>query len=181
MTLFEFVNLLVDLLFGALHRLTDFTPCLVRLLCSRVLVRLLNLSSSIFSIAQRFLYRPFRLLDDAFIRQFLIADRLAYSLLDLSNRLIRLASDLFLIHNSLSLSEMTLAQFHATSKAKRGNPPSGLPPTLTVSVSNNTIAQYGNLVKIAHLALRTVRLTEWRKMPAVDDPISVECPVCGAR
>jgi hypothetical protein len=87
-TVFEFLDLLVDGLFGALHRPIDLVPCLIRLFSSGALVRLLELFGSVFCIPQGFLRRALDLFDDALIGQFLIADCFAHSLLDLANRFV---------------------------------------------------------------------------------------------
>lgn len=58
MTPLEFVDLLVDLLLGILYRLTHLVSGLVRLVGCGVLVGLLHLFGSVFSVAPRLFAAP---------------------------------------------------------------------------------------------------------------------------
>jgi hypothetical protein len=58
MALLEFVDLLVDLLLGILHRLTDLVSPLVCLVGCGVVVRLLHLFGSLFKRCPTSLFQP---------------------------------------------------------------------------------------------------------------------------
>src|ERR1700674_1745076 len=98
MTVLEFVDPLIDLLLGVLHRLTDLVPLLVCLVGCGVLVRLFYLLGSVFGIAPSLLRRTFGLVGNSLIGKFFVADRFANFLLDLPYSLLNLARNLILIH-----------------------------------------------------------------------------------
>src|ERR1700677_4056964 len=98
MAILELDDLLVNLFFGVLHRLTDFVPPLVHLVGCGVLVRLLHFFGSVFSVAPSLLGRALGLIRNPLIGQFVVADSFSNRLLYLSNCLLNLARNLILIH-----------------------------------------------------------------------------------